>query len=338
LTQPTLSVELGRLEGWVLGESLLGTDTTLAEYVYEDITSRVIDLNIRRGRQHELDRIEAGTLSGTLMNQDGAFNPLNTLSQYYPDIRPMVPLRIRATWPVLPVTAGLAAWYDFSDASTLFEDTARTDPVDIDTDMIKGVTDLSDNGNHLSEATNGPTYKVNIQNGLSVARFDGTNDTLVTAAFTAPTTGWTLFFVGAATTLDTSLRVLISLGIEGTVLIHTDTDTHATAFNYYSNGAGGITANVLPSAASMNVRAVRANSTASADFYNGGGTPANLDPLNTILTTATTICLGANTASASFAIGDIGEVVFYDSALTAAQMNSLGSYFATKWGLTWTPI
>jgi len=342
LSLPTITVSLGQLTGWTLGTSLLGTDTYLATYEYTPITSRVMDFSIRRGRQHELDRIETGTASVTLINQDGAVTPTNTSSVYYPDIRPMVPIKIQATITVNPAEiTGLVAWYDFSAASTLFEDTARTDPVDIDTDLIKGVTDLSGAGHHLSEATNPPTYKTAIQNGLSVARFDGTNDELSVTGLTAPSSGWTwlgvFVKVGA---LSAATDTVVSLAdAAARIQLFTDTDDHATGMNYYQNDAAGVTTNVATGPMTWGTKVMRANSISSLDIYTGGGTPVNLNPDNNVLTTQTVIGLGHNqNDNTNYGDYDIGEVLLYNVALSATDMNTLGNYLAAKWNVPWTTV
>lgn len=68
------------------------------------------------------------------------------------------------------------AFYDISDISTLWKDTAGTSPVTADGDIVKRVDDKSGNGNHLTEATNGPTYRV--AGALKRLQFDGSNDKL----------------------------------------------------------------------------------------------------------------------------------------------------------------
>ena len=72
--------------------------------------------------------------------------------------------------PVLVIPNLLAHW-DFSDLSTLFQDTGRTTPVTTNGQNIQGVEDKSGNGNHLSQASasNAPIYTTGVKNGLSSA-------------------------------------------------------------------------------------------------------------------------------------------------------------------------
>lgn len=84
--------------------------------VWTDITTRAQDaegqsvLKASRGRDYELTQPEAGTLDLTLDNHDGAFNPLNTASPFYPDVLPEVPVRASAFWQgkQFPVAFGYA--------------------------------------------------------------------------------------------------------------------------------------------------------------------------------------------------------------------------------------
>src|SRR4030095_9500589 len=66
--------------------------------VWTNITPTVRECRIRRGRQHELDRVEAGTASIVLHDVDGRYSPSNTLGPYYPNVLPMRRIRIRGTF------------------------------------------------------------------------------------------------------------------------------------------------------------------------------------------------------------------------------------------------
>jgi hypothetical protein len=82
-----------------------------------------------------------------------------------------------------PASLSPTAWYDVSDLSTLFQDSAGTTPVTADGDPVGKVLDKSGNGNHLVQATAGsrPLYKTS--GGLSWLLFDGVDDSLA-ASFT----------------------------------------------------------------------------------------------------------------------------------------------------------
>jgi hypothetical protein len=77
-----------------------------------------------------------------------------------------------AASPFLPTdAAGLLCWHDFSVIGNIFQDAAKTTPVTADGDDIGAVVDRSGNSRDAVQATAGnkPHYKVNIQNGLSMA-------------------------------------------------------------------------------------------------------------------------------------------------------------------------
>lgn len=93
-----------------LGQSPFAALSTLT---WTDISADVLNdpvhgggpISFRRGRQSELGTVEAGTLTLTLNNSARTYDPTNTASAYYPNVRPMTRLRVRARWP-----AGSGAW------------------------------------------------------------------------------------------------------------------------------------------------------------------------------------------------------------------------------------
>lgn len=78
------------------------------------------------------------------------------------------------------------AYYDVSDISTLFQDTAGAVPVTASGDTVLRINDLSGNGHHLISASGqGPVYRTNggAAGDKPYLDFDGVNDFFATAGF-----------------------------------------------------------------------------------------------------------------------------------------------------------
>ncbi len=71
--------------------------TTPSAGQWVDLTAYVRSASIRRGKDHELSSTGAGELELRLDNTDRRFDPTNTAGPYYPSVRPMTRVRVRAT-------------------------------------------------------------------------------------------------------------------------------------------------------------------------------------------------------------------------------------------------
>src|SRR5262249_52375189 len=65
--------------------------------VWTDISSKVLEIQIPGGRQYDLDTIQAGTCTLTLDTPDRRFDPTYTAGLYYPNVLPMVGIRVSGT-------------------------------------------------------------------------------------------------------------------------------------------------------------------------------------------------------------------------------------------------
>jgi len=86
-------------------ELALGYNPGDASPSWTDVSAYLRSFHITRGRQYELNQMQAGTCDITLKNLDRRFDPTYASSPYYPYLRPMVPVRMSGS--VRPLTTNL---------------------------------------------------------------------------------------------------------------------------------------------------------------------------------------------------------------------------------------
>lgn len=88
----TTVLEIGLDIGFTLDDPIKGVldspDYPIEGIKFVDITNRLDEMSVSRGKNRELDRFNAGTLSARLKNEDRAFDPLYTASPFFGDIVP----------------------------------------------------------------------------------------------------------------------------------------------------------------------------------------------------------------------------------------------------------
>jgi len=233
-----------------------------------------------------------------------------------------------AAWSPLDL-ASLAAWYDFSDATKLFTD-AGTTPVASDGDLIYQCNDKSGGNYHVVQATSGarPVYKTGIQNSLSIARF--TTDTFLrkesTPSNVQPNT---VFVVTRPTQISVNAQV-VQLNSSAHCLIYMQ-DSVWRIF-----AGADVPSATAPSTVNFAIVAATFNGASSTLWVSGGAAAATGNAGTNAMAGMT---LGARyDGLMDFYEGDIAEVVVCSGAMSAADMNLLGSYLETKWSRTWDDV
>lgn len=240
--------------------------------------------------------------------------------------------------------SNLVAWYDFSDITTLWQDAARTSQITADGQIILGVSDKSGNGYHLSVAANGPAYKVAIQNGLSVARFDGTNDTLSNAAFfdLALADKLTAFTVSARSAVAANTwEWEVSNGVSGTGYALIDNNVSGLGFRVWDGAAKDRSdADRVPSVGwSDAIFACVLDAADTSSYLYDNGVLKGTDPNPGVnANTMSLLHVGARQTPANFMTGDIDELFFYSDAKVASDLNGAGGYCRDKWAISWSQI
>lgn len=199
----------------------------------------------------------------------------------------------------------------------LYQDTAATTPVTADGQGVKLWLDQFGLGNSPTEVTNAPTYKVNIQNGLPVLRFDGTNDKLRKTYAVAKTQPVTLYIALAS---STNVRWAYDGIVNAFYLFSGDGSNNWGMSAGSNNNFGMFTGfNVLTIIYNGSFSLVRKNGAAFAPSLTCGTN--TMDGLS----------VGCRLTNASFLNGDIGEIIIYNAAHSTTQFDIIEPYLLDRW-------
>ncbi|NVK45136.1 MAG: hypothetical protein HWE33_02440 [Rhodobacteraceae bacterium] len=224
--------------------------------------------------------------------------------------------------------AGLVAWYDASDLSALYQDTAMTTAVTQTGDPVAAMLDKSGNGNHMTQtsAAARPLYGTNTdQHWLA---FDGVDDFMSVAA---PISDYSFTMVVAVEDVGSS-RGLATLNQDGS--------------RYWSIHAGDLgdptTYRVLDRQGAATTYETSQNVPSGPAVVLGqwisGETSISVDNA-TFSSVATSGTYGpavdlrlCSFRAGNFTVGKVQSLAVYDRVLTASERTLLVSFMAQKQG------
>jgi hypothetical protein len=234
--------------------------------------------------------------------------------------------------------SGYARDWNFADVTKLYTDIGHTTPVTADADTIGSIVDGVGGTVYLAapaDNTTRPLYKTNIQNGLSVGRFDGSNDALFNATAVTADASQTIFLILKKRSAASGVsQDPFSMALNAQLF--TDTDA-GTGYLFFSETTGATGIDIGGTVTNWNILALKFTSVSDLKVYVNGGAPVSADP-HADYATATHLSLGAyidNTTNPGD--WDIGRVLVYSAALSTTNLDYLFSGLGTLWDIAVTP-
>jgi hypothetical protein len=229
--------------------------------------------------------------------------------------------------------ANLAVWLDFSDTSTLFQNSDGTTPATAASDPVGYVADKSGAGRNATQSTanNRPTITSSTFNGKRGLAFDGSNDSLtlgnISAAF--PNSQGMAFIVFNVPSADNLYMIMRTRTNFSNTWQTTNRQTFEGAWRTTRLGQTIISAanySVVPTPAVFTLRSSTSlydwsfnetvEATGSADWNAGDSYSL------------------AGSTSDSYMLGNMFEVLLYSRVLSAAEEQTVRRALYKKWGIT----
>lgn len=269
--------------------------------------------------------------------------PSNSVASGIWDVRTAERQRRADAWPqpVPPFTpsdiTGLSAWFDASDASTLYDATSGGSLVAADGEVARW-EDKSGNGRHATQSTSGsrPLRKTASINGLGALLFDGSNDGLSFSGNIENGSGHVSLYVVARKTSTSGVGFMVNK------------DNSAISPRVHQflriNGANVETHWWTPTLQAPSRGSISANTTFLASLRLGSDN--GVVGLNGVEGTANNNASGISTNSqptqigfypvgpSDFWGGHICEIVAYDNKISSTDADAVEAYLMTKWGIS----
>lgn len=190
-------------------------------------------------------------------------------------------------------------------------------------DLVSQWDDQSGNARNLTEATNQPLWVAALVNGLPAVRFDGTNDRLLSGAFTVAQP-LTVFIVSKNVTHTNADRLFASSTGTTTPQLLQRAGPNLTL---QSNNLDGAT--VATDTTSYHLYKCVFNGTSSVIAKDNGTDQTNANNLSGSISQ---IELAARNAG-NWGNVEVAEMAVYNSAISGADLTNLLSYFRVRYAL-----
>jgi hypothetical protein len=223
--------------------------------------------------------------------------------------------------------AGLELWTDFSDLATITTSSGR----------VTVITDKTGNGHNLNNgAGSGPTSPGSTtQNGLNVSTFNGSTSHIVVGQFWYDLVTSTTFVVLNRTGGSGAQTVLVEGRSSAYFpLYHLQYETTSWSYRLY-NDAGSSLGNAVRTVTPSGFEIVRAIDTGSSLQVGMNGVMGTAVGYTRGTFTDNRFCVGRRQFSSPDSpwTGHIGEILIYDSVLSAGDITLVEDYLTAKWGL-----
>jgi len=233
--------------------------------------------------------------------------------------------------------SGLTAWYDASDAATLYSASSGGSLVTADAASVLRWQDKSGNSHHLINSTSGeaPVLKTSLINSRNAIRFDGTDDRLIASALNLTSASASTLVAVMKFRSSSGFAIAVAFGTQGGFGAHTIEKNRGSSRFSFSAGSSS-----LGSESSIGSTAPNTNTNALVSVFSSGtltsfinNTQDATGSVVTSLSSLSGLTVGAYFASGYNADIDACEILYYNRAITSTERGDLHGYLASKWGI-----